>query len=64
MRKSAKEGGHLKTGSLNGVTNIAGFVRGEDGEDIIFICFIEKQSSRRAKRFQDALMLLARRGKL
>ena len=64
LRKSAKEGGHLKTGSLNGVTNIAGFVRGEDGEDIIFICFIEKQSSRRAKRFQDALMLLAHRGKL
>ncbi|MGI9307425.1 MAG: D-alanyl-D-alanine carboxypeptidase/D-alanyl-D-alanine endopeptidase [Gammaproteobacteria bacterium] len=62
LRKTAAGAGHLKTGSLRGVKNIAGFLRGAGGEDIIFICMLEK-SGARAKPFQDALMKWALRQK-
>lgn len=55
LRKSAPARGHLKTGSLRGVKNIAGFLRDENGQDIIFVCMMEKAGSR-AKRFQDAMI--------
>ena len=54
LQKTARARGHLKTGSLNGVKNIAGFLRDEAGRDIIFVCMIEK--SARARRFQDAMI--------
>lgn len=52
--------GHLKTGSLDGVKAIAGFIRDRKQRDIVFVCFTEKQYSGRAKRFQDALIRWAR----
>ena len=62
LRKNDKGQGHLKTGSLDGVKNIAGFIRDQQGRDFIFICLTERQSGWRAKRFQDALIALVRRG--
>ncbi|MGI9297760.1 MAG: D-alanyl-D-alanine carboxypeptidase/D-alanyl-D-alanine endopeptidase [Gammaproteobacteria bacterium] len=55
LTKTARGRGHLKTGSLNGVNNIAGFLRDEAGRDIVFICMIESSGSR-ARRFQDAMI--------
>ncbi|MGU9951556.1 MAG: D-alanyl-D-alanine carboxypeptidase/D-alanyl-D-alanine-endopeptidase [Gammaproteobacteria bacterium WSBS_2016_MAG_OTU1] len=62
LRKNDKGQGHLKTGSLDGVKNIAGFIRDKEGRDLIFICLIERQSGGRAKNFQDALIARMRRG--
>ena len=58
LRNAAGEG-RLKTGSLRGVKNIAGFLRDTEGRRIIFVCMLEK-SGARAKRFQDALIKWAR----
>lgn len=55
LQKTARARGHLKTGSLNGVKNIAGFLRDDSGREIIFVCFVEA-SGARARRFQDALI--------
>ena len=56
LTKSAPALGHLKTGSLRGVKNIAGFLYDKNGQGIIFICMIKKSSTRRGKNFQDALI--------
>jgi D-alanyl-D-alanine carboxypeptidase len=53
--------GHLKTGSLAAVKSIAGFLRDEAGQDILFICLTEEQNNNQAKQFQDSLMKWARR---
>ena len=58
LRSAAGEG-RLKTGSLRGIKNIAGFIRDAAGRDVVFVCMLEK-SGFRAKGFQDALIKWAR----
>ena len=55
LRKTAYGRGHLKTGSLNGVKNIAGFLRDDSGREIIFVCLVNGGGAS-ARRFQDAMI--------
>lgn len=61
LQKDGAGDGHLKTGSLSGIANIAGFVRDQEGRRLIFVCLNERTASGRAKAFQDSLMHWARR---
>ena len=61
LPRTAARQGHLKTGSLNLVKNIAGFLRDKRGNDLILISLTRGVSSARAKNFQDALIEWARK---
>jgi D-alanyl-D-alanine carboxypeptidase/D-alanyl-D-alanine-endopeptidase (penicillin-binding protein 4) len=47
---------HLKTGTLEGVKTIAGYVRSQDGRDWVVVFFINHPSARRGQAAQDALI--------
>lgn len=47
---------HIKTGYLEEVRSIAGYVRNADGEDVMVIFFVNHPNARRAQAAQDALL--------
>lgn len=51
-RQNARGSGHLKTGSLDGITTISGFFRDQHGRHLMFTLFGEKQSGSRMRRLQ------------
>lgn len=48
---------HLKTGSLEGVRTIAGYVLDSKGRRIAVVCFVNHMSSANSKAVEDALLL-------
>lgn len=53
---------HLKTGTLDGVKTIAGYVRSENGKEWIVVFFINHPYAKRGQEAQDALIEWVRRG--
>jgi D-alanyl-D-alanine carboxypeptidase/D-alanyl-D-alanine-endopeptidase (penicillin-binding protein 4) len=61
MRKRLKQNGvagqaHIKTGSLEGVRSIAGYVRDKSGRRWIVVFFVNHANARAAQAAQDALL--------
>ncbi|MDO8349604.1 MAG: D-alanyl-D-alanine carboxypeptidase/D-alanyl-D-alanine-endopeptidase [Gallionella sp.] len=61
MRKRLRESpasshAHLKTGSLEGVRTLAGYVRSKSGKEWVVVCFINEPNARNGKAAQDALI--------
>lgn len=56
MKKSAAGEGHLKTGSLAGVTTLSGYVRNDRGDYLMITLFSERQQSGRVRRLQEDLI--------
>jgi D-alanyl-D-alanine carboxypeptidase/D-alanyl-D-alanine-endopeptidase (penicillin-binding protein 4) len=57
LKKSpAASHGHLKTGTLEGVKTIAGFVKSVSGKEWIVVFFINHPNAKRAAAAQDALL--------
>jgi D-alanyl-D-alanine carboxypeptidase/D-alanyl-D-alanine-endopeptidase (penicillin-binding protein 4) len=48
---------HLKTGSLEGVKTVAGYVLDNKGRRIAVVCFVNHANSANAKNVEDALLL-------
>jgi len=53
---SASSHAHLKTGSLEGVKTLAGYVRSKSGKEWVVVCFINHPDARSGKAAQDALI--------
>jgi len=47
---------HLKTGTLEGIKTLAGYVRSESGKDWVVVFFISHPNAKNAKAAQDALI--------
>lgn len=47
---------HLKTGTLEGVKTIAGYVRSRSGQDWVVVCLINHPNAKRGQAAQDALV--------
>jgi D-alanyl-D-alanine carboxypeptidase/D-alanyl-D-alanine-endopeptidase (penicillin-binding protein 4) len=47
---------HLKTGTLEGVKTVAGYVRSRGGKEWIVVCFINHPNAKRGQDAQDALI--------
>lgn len=57
LRESASAGhAHLKTGTLEGVKTVAGYVRSRSGKEWIVVFLINHQNARRGQGAQDALI--------
>jgi D-alanyl-D-alanine carboxypeptidase/D-alanyl-D-alanine-endopeptidase (penicillin-binding protein 4) len=57
LRESPAAGhAHLKTGTLEGVKTIAGYVRSQDGRDWVVVFFVNHPNARRGQAAQDALI--------
>ena len=56
MKKAVAGEGHLKTGSLAGVTTISGYVRNDKGQYLMITLFAERQASGRVRRLQEDLI--------
>jgi len=48
--------GHIKTGSLEGVRAIAGYLLNRDGKMMIVVCLINSPHAANAEQFEDALL--------
>ena len=53
---SAASHAHLKTGTLEGVKTIAGYVRSQSGKEWIVVFFINHPYAKRGQDAQDALL--------
>ena len=53
---SASSHAHLKTGSLEGVKTLAGYVRSRSGKEWVVVFFINHTNARSGKAAQDALI--------
>ncbi len=61
VKKRLKESGaashaHLKTGTLDGVKTIAGYVRSKSGKEWVVVFFINHPNAKRGQEAQDALI--------
>jgi len=57
LKESAAAGhAHLKTGTLEGVKTVAGYVRSRGGKEWIVVCFINHPNAKRGQDAQDALI--------
>ncbi|OGS91215.1 MAG: D-alanyl-D-alanine carboxypeptidase/D-alanyl-D-alanine-endopeptidase [Gallionellales bacterium GWA2_60_18] len=57
LKESAAAGqAHLKTGTLEGVKTVAGYVRSRSGKEWIVVCFINHANAKRGQDAQDALI--------
>ena len=61
--KKAAGSGHLKTGSLDGVSAISGFIRDNEGRYLFMTLFSEKQYGGRVRRLQDNIIDWVRQSK-